>query len=411
MVNFNFEINNINFSLNFSFIPKTKKNILFSISLFRLNNSYRPFEYYMNLFYENIDRINKLKYINNYNVYLLVFYDESLINTKYNKNISDNNKNTFIKFLNNNKNKNIITCYYNFPQFRNKIFHIDVFGMFIRWLPFFNFFKNIMNYDICIATQPNILIKFLKKEEEFKILEECITKKKNYFRYNTSINWILKEKKDKSFYYYNNYDIYPLRKIKSKQFHYYKSIYNNLYYPALGYNIILLTKIEDNVLFNFLEDYKNNGKYLKEFDYVIKNISNKYDYKCDCDYKDTKNDSINRIKSRYGYDEVFLGNIFIPYIIKNFNNKILKKYITKNDMIYINKHKYDIYLKDHLLFLSSCFSELNNFIKKYDNFIELLKNNKNFKINLINIITKIKNKNKFTKTYLKDDFEKLIKII
>lgn len=63
------------------------------------------------------------------------------------------------------------------------------------------------------------------------------------------------------------------------------------------------------------------------------------------------------------------------------------------------------------LFLSSCFSELNNFIKKYHNFIELLKNDTNFKINLINIISKIKNKNKFTKIYLKDDFEKLIKII
>lgn len=98
----------------------SKDSILISCSLFRLKNSYRSFDVYA----EGLQRLQKE--CSKLDYHLLVYFDHSVEDEPIFKTLKASTDN------------NVLFCKYNCPRYQDKDgYHLNAFGMFVRFLPFF----------------------------------------------------------------------------------------------------------------------------------------------------------------------------------------------------------------------------------------------------------------------------------
>jgi hypothetical protein len=128
--------------------PKSKYTVLSAV-IFRIKDNYKPF----NLYYEGLkDIISKFRSAIPKS-YLRIYYDDSIITPKHNnKEIDDDIKNNWIPlFEEMKKNKYIQLVHYEYPDFKNGIYHDGLLGTVIRLLPLFNT-NNQDNANLVIVT-------------------------------------------------------------------------------------------------------------------------------------------------------------------------------------------------------------------------------------------------------------------
>lgn len=135
------EFNKIKLNVSFDIVKNTniKTNIVFIFTMFRMNKPYKNDIEYTEGLIKNISCINT--YIKN--SIIRIYYDDSILK-------KDNTwKPMYDKLM---KMSNTQLINYDFKQFKeNSVFHKDLFGTLIRFLPLFNFYKtdeNIMIGDI-----------------------------------------------------------------------------------------------------------------------------------------------------------------------------------------------------------------------------------------------------------------------
>lgn len=229
---------------------KEKKDVI-SVSLFRMVNGYKSFDKYMKgLELITGKMINKLS-----NFDILLFIDQSIIKEKeiYNKIIELREKNKQLKLIE-----------YECPKFIKENKHEELFGTFIRFLPFFDIEGNntkcviSIDADICQRDMEYII-------EDYQYLKKI----KSEYHYITNMFYELLSKWGLS----ENYSILAGRQICKKKF-----------------PLKLLTE--------YLECVKNKSCERMEY------IKEKMDYKKYSTFP-------------YGIDEYFLNNILLEYIKKN----------------------------------------------------------------------------------------------
>lgn len=254
-------------SCNISIIKEynnRNKNII-SISLFKIKNSHRKFEVYINGLNKMIEIKNKL--LSNFSIVL--FIDDSIYMDNY----------EFNKI----KNMDVSIYHYDCPDFKNKEgVHEELFGMMIRYIPIFT--KNF-NSDIVIimdADSPNLL--YGAKESLVSLYKFKLIKKK-FFHYITGFASFIE--------------------IEWKR--------DDHILPILGEKIITNLKLPSNLLYDYLNflltnDNKTHSKFNKQlFGKCLKlNTDNTVEIN-KCKY----------VKYAYGIDEYFFNNNVINYLLIN----------------------------------------------------------------------------------------------
>ena len=127
-----------NFTYNYK-ITNKKFNII-CISLFKMKNSYREFKIYTDGILEIFKHYKK--YFPDF--ILRIYFDDSVVDNK-----------EFIKLYNilNKNNQQLI--HFDCPKFKlDKKYHRGIFGMMIRFLPYFYFKNNDTNISLVLDAEP-----------------------------------------------------------------------------------------------------------------------------------------------------------------------------------------------------------------------------------------------------------------
>ena len=293
-------------TLKYNYKISEKKYNTINISLFKMKNSYREFKIYTDGILEIFKHYKK--YFPDF--ILRIYFDDSVIDNKdfiklYN--ILDNNKQQLI--------------HYNCQKFKlDKKYHRGIFGMMIRFLPYFDFKNNDTNISLVLDAEPYSLKKI-----------------KNFLEY---------------FSIYINKFIYS----DAKFFRHFKICDRSPWAPIHE---------------NFILGYMNASKYKFPLDLLTNFLNNKI-YNIKNEYPKVYNESINYKKNNdniffYGVDEFFLSVILKLYLD---DKKI--KYMTYKTC-YVNIHFYytllEIIFKNYLN---------NNNKTKYDKITQII-NKKTFK--------------------------------
>jgi hypothetical protein len=128
--------------------PKSKYTVL-SSTIFRVKDNYKPFD----LYYQGLkDMIEKFRSALPKS-YLRIYYDDSIITPKHNnKEIDDDIINNWIPLFEEMKhNKYIQLIHFEYPEYKNGIYHDGLLGTVIRLLPLFNT-NNQDNANLVIVT-------------------------------------------------------------------------------------------------------------------------------------------------------------------------------------------------------------------------------------------------------------------
>jgi len=288
-----------NFKYNYNFNPKIKHNI-FCIVLFRLKNLYKTFDTYLYGLEEIIKYLSQHDKIVN-DIKFRIIYSKSIFKTEnqheFNK-ISD-----VIKKANNCKHIQLVE--FDCPTYKlDEIYDKGIFPFFLRYLYFFNFEDNDVNYiyasdiDFTPHKIKQNIIKFL-----INTFNNIIVNNIN-FSFQTSRCYI------------------PFWK---------KKISKNDSISVLGGIVGGNVKLDYNIIIDFLQECNNTinskNKLISNFykNYIEYLHDNTIPYK----YK------IKKIKSYesnrtfvYGLDEFFLTYFVLPIILNNTNIKNIYEKVT-----------------------------------------------------------------------------------
>lgn len=359
-INYN-EINNL-CNIEYSGNEPNDKSIILSCSLFKLNNMYRDITIYIDGLEDTINFINKLIKDTGLDIYIFLYYDNSVENdVKFIKLKNNSLKLPFIKL-----------CKYYCPSFIKNELHQGVFGTLIRFLPFFQekYNKNLKHV---------IDVDSLKGEQIY------------YYKYALP----------KVYHSHHNFVIFQKIGYEWK----YANQYKNNFIDGTSLAAIYLKNITlpIHILTNFLKNLRDNNPQIKNIikNMLIKKIElNKQGNKKETEIELQKYKKVDHLFI-YGVDELFINKYVINYIIKKYR---------KIGIIYFSDNlKY--YIKEMINWNKSPQKNIQLFLQKMlkNDYIE---NDKNFKKNInllsnkiimvnINSIKEYENKIKYLRYFYK----------
>jgi hypothetical protein len=273
-----------------------KDSIIFSCSLFKLNDMYRDITVYVDGLRALIDYIDKLNRKTDLDIYLFLYYDNSVDNDS--KFVKIKNYCAILPFIR--------LCKYECPSFIKNSLHLGVFGTFVRFLPFFEEkykqnLKHIVDIDLS-ESEKNYYFKYALPKV-VKSSNKCIVFQKIGYEWK----------------YANQY--------KNKFID--GTCIANIFLKNMCLPIHLLT--------NFIEKLRDNNSKLRK---TVENMLQKREEQQITKGDVLKNIDINRYKNPghlfiYGVDELFVNVYVLNYIIK-----IIKEigiiYIGDNLKYYVN---------------------------------------------------------------------------
>lgn len=330
-----------NFKELTNFVGNKKINAI-TISLFTLSKSseYKNFQIYLKGLKEIIDIIMFEEPFDKF--YCILFIDDSITE---NKEIYENIK----KIMKPIKNRGILFKY-DCPKFKytnkeKKGLHFDLIGTLMRYIPYFEFENNPIDFILCLDADH-----MLQRLDKFKIITKIAFDNKADFCYKSFDSELVINRKN----------VFPRHK---------DVINHKIPYSIVGHNNCGFAKLPINVFTDYLIDVKKHPEKYQKYC----NIKEGTDYKYFC----------------YGIDEYFLNSVFIEALNK-YNKKVIP-YIPYNffGTIGINNYLRDKPELQKLLNIKS-----NNAYKF--RYISELKNKDNYDeyINIYNKIYKLyKDKN------------------
>lgn len=228
-----------------------KQNIL-SCCLFKLVKSYKNFDKYLN----GLEQLNSFVENNMQGFRIRLFIDNNIY--------TDNDIMAKLKTY-----KYVDIVLFNCPNFIVDKYHDGLFGTLVRFFPMFDFECNDAD-NVCIIDAD-----FSRPNEYLKIYESYLISNK----LNNDIN----------LYFYGN-----LIHIAIKY-----SLTNNSIVPyAVAWKIFSKSKINNNLLINYIDQVKNNSD-IQYSDYI------------------EKKGLLTKTNFVFGVDEYFINNILIKYYIDN----------------------------------------------------------------------------------------------
>lgn len=276
-----------------------------SMSLFKMDKGYKNFEMYIGGFENMIKKYSQ--YFKDF--YIMLFIDDSIIN----------NREIFNRINNIQYNK-LILIYYKCPEFMISDKHIELFGLFIRFLPIFDYPENRTKIVAILDTDTTTLdIKQFSKN--YQLIK----------KFNTE--------------YHCKATLFYDKPWNAKNF-----------FPLISIRQIFKRKFPLYLFTNFLICMKN--KTCPEMDIITKVL----------DYQKYHT-------FPYGFDEYFLNNVLLSHIINNnivFSVKV--KYIITAPFYYLANKINDIsidnknYLTKKLQYILNEYHDSNimNLISKFD---------------------------------------------
>lgn len=353
--------------LNFELNIKRHKNYkyydkIISVCFFRMQTKeYKSSELYINGLQNIINKINKMDWN------LRIYYDTSVIYKKYgDKKIQNDIKKNRRVLINGLKTKKCELYRYHFPDFiKNKIYHSGIFGMFVRFMPLFDFefekSKAVYISDIDGFYYPRFR----------NIINDFIKSPKYELLYRSTLCYNLN--------YYGSY------------------IQHDIYFPIASFYISKI-KMDHNLFIKFLLDmkyFRNDYKrYIEMYDSENKK------------YVETKLKTIGKLpdgkekEARLKYLNITLKKIeankkgHIPYGADEF-------FLTGMTNMLINKKN-----KRYILILRLTLLHILKHLRYYNNYFEELKKDRNENLNIF-FESIMKDIDIFTKNDHKMNFGKL----
>ena len=332
-------------------ITNKKYNII-CISLFKMKHSYRNFKIYS----DGVLEIHKYykKYFPNF--ILRIYYDKSVID--------DNEFKKLYKVLNENKQQLV---FFDCPKFKlDKKYHRGIFGMFMRFIPYFSFKGNDVNVSTVMDAEPLSLRKINLFLKYHSIHIYKFIKSNAYFlrQYRICFNmpWIIKQK-DFVLGFYNaskyKFPIKLLTKFLNKDIYNIKKKYPHSYIKAIKYkknnDSIYWYGSDEFFLTNILKLYLDKHK-IKYMTYIKISYKNFLSVLQEGVFKNTFNEKNKKIYYK-------ITKLINKKFNKNFNNVNNIIYYIGNNYDYTrktDKHKIYEYLRNIIITLYKKYKKLLN---------------------------------------------------
>lgn len=327
------------------YIPPKEKYNLISVSIFRLNISYKNTASY----YNGLKTLASLlpKYFPGF--YLRVHFDNSIIKMEHqSQKINEEVKNHWIPLIEYLKTLNyvqLIKYYHPFFSTNEGLYHDGLFGTFVRFIPLFNYKTN--NTNIVYISDVDVNEMVLKSmSEQYKLFEQS----ESQFHFRTRYCYLVRNR---------FYEAEILLKGEDRL---------NLWHRVLAGTIISKIKFPQHLLNDFLDcmtnDKNENCYYIRLF--------------LDVDFADYESSEKKELKKMtkfiYGIDEYFLNVKIFTYIV---NNKIPFSYASNSDLttpfynlMSRDKNKKDVSHIKYILksILGKYYDENKNIEQNYDFF-------------------------------------------
>lgn len=333
--------------------PELEYDII-SVSLFRMEDPYKNTSSYYNGLKNIIDNFDKVST----NIYLRIYYDNSIIKETHDSDIINKEIREYWKPLLDyaRKKDKVQLVKYSAPkyQYHDGLYHKGLFGSLIRLIPLFDYHKD--NSRIVIISDIDY--------------NDVSLSKINYI-----YNWIIKSNSQFHFNTYAENCMFE-RFLKDDMLHSYHK--PNTWMRILAGSIFCLKKIPYSVFDNFFKCL-----------YECSDIKNIIQHICDCLVKKKKKYDFDKFP--YGIDEALCNYFILPYLEKN--NILMSVTILGNiNEIFWLRHYNSGFLDKPNLILAKLYKKImgkyykesktvkHNF-ELYDNITYKLKNSNNEKIN------------------------------